>query len=212
MAKSTTLELHQNVLKKYIPNEFVEYTVNLILRHPLEFRIVPPRKTKLGDFRYGPALERPKITINGNLNPYSFLITTLHELAHYYVHLEYGGRIKAHGKEWQQKYSKLIYPIIETGHLPKDVENALLQSLVNVKASSCTDLNLYRVLKQYNEGNHIVLHLEDLAENEDFILNGKFFKKGKLRRKRYLCTELRTRKQYLVSAIAEVEKIENDER
>lgn len=212
MANSSTFEMHQKVLRKYIPEEFVEYVVELILRNPLEFRIVPPRKTKLGDFRYGRALKRPMITINGDLNPYSFLITTLHELAHYFTHLNFGHRIKAHGKEWQKEYSRLIYPVIETGHLPKDIEHTLLQSLVNVKASSCTDLNLYRVLKSYNVDNHLVIHLEDLAENEKFLLSGKIFSKGKLRRKRYLCTEVNTRKNYLVSAIAEVEKIENNER
>jgi hypothetical protein len=208
MAKSSAFEIHQNVLRKYIPDEFVDYTVELILRNPLELRIVRPRKTKLGDFRYGHGLKRPIITINGDLNPYSFLITTLHELSHYFTFLDYGNRIKAHGKEWQNGYSKLIYPVIETGHLPKDIEHTLLQSLVNVKASSCTDLNLYRVLKSYNRDNHLVLHLEDLAENEKFLLSGKIFAKGKLRRKRYLCMEVKTRKNYLVSAIAEVEKIE----
>ena len=207
MSKTSTLESHQNVLRKYIPEEFVDYTVDLILRHPLEFRIVRPRKTKLGDFRYGPALKRPKITINADLNTYSFLITTLHELAHYFVHLNYGMRIKAHGKEWQKEYQKLIYPIIEMGFLPKDVETALLNSFVNVKASSCTDLNLFRVLKKYNDDHHAKTHLEELNENESFLLNGKHFTKGKLRRKRYLCTEVPTRKQYLVSALAEVEKI-----
>lgn len=207
MAINSTFEAHQKVLAKYIPETFVEYVVELILRHPLEFRIVRPRKTKLGDFRYGPSLKRPKITINGDLNEYSFIITTIHEIAHYFVHVEYGNRIKAHGKEWQKEYSKLIYPIIESGELPKDVEHALLQSLVNVKASSCTDLNLFRVLKTYNANHHKTIHLEDLSENEQFLLNGKIFVKGNLRRKRYLCTELRTRKLYLVSAIAEVEKI-----
>lgn len=207
MVKTSAIESHQAVLRKYIPEEFVEYTVELILRHPLEFRIVRPRKTKLGDFRFGPALKRPKITINGDLNPYSFLITTLHEVAHYFVHLEYGMRIKAHGKEWQKEYQKLIYPVIEMGLLPKDVETALMNSLVNVKASSCTDLNLFRVLKQYDSDIHEKTHLEELEDNEHFTLNGKQFAKGKLRRKRYLCIELKTRKQYLVSALAEVEKI-----
>ncbi len=208
MIKSSAYEMHEQVLSKYIPDRFVAYVVELILKHPLEFRIVRPRKTKLGDFRYGPELKRPKITINCDLNPYSFLITTIHEIAHYFVQVEYGNRVKAHGKEWQKEYSRLIYPIIETGELPKDVEDALLQSLVNVKASSCTDLNLFRVLKTYNENHHETIHLEDLSVNEKFLLNGKIFSKGNLRRKRYLCTELRTRKQYLVSAIAEVEKIE----
>ncbi len=212
MVNSSTYIAHQKVLSKYLPDGFVDFVVEMILRHPLEFRIVRPRKTKLGDFRYGPGLKRPKITINCDLNPYSFLITTVHELAHYFVHIEHGHRIKAHGKEWQREYSRLIYPVIESGELPKDIENALLQSLVNVKASSCTDLNLFRVLKKYNDQPHEVVHLEDLVENESFLLNGKKFSKGKLRRKRYLCIELRTRKQYLVSAIAEVEKIDTNER
>ena len=206
MNAPTVFEQHKKVLEKYLPLEFVDSVVDLILRHPLEFSIVRPRATKLGDFRYGPTLKRPKITVNGNLNRYSFLITTLHELAHYYAHLEYGGRIKAHGKEWQKTYQKLIYPTIESGHLPKDIENALLQSLVSVKASSCTDLNLMRVLRGYDADAIGTLYLEDIDENTHFELNGKWFSKGKLRRKRYLCTELKTNRQYLVSALAEVAK------
>ncbi len=210
MIKPTAFEQHQRILQKYLPAEFVDNVVDLILKHPLEFSIVRPRSTKLGDFRYGPGLKRPKITINGNLNSYSFLITTIHELAHYFAHLEYGGRIKAHGKEWQLTYQKLIYPTIESGHLPKDIEDALLKSLVNVKASSCTDLNLMRVLRSYDVNTNEVLYLEDIAENTHFEINGKWFSKGKLRRKRYLCYELSTRKNYLVSAMAEV-KLKDDE-
>jgi hypothetical protein len=210
MNKPNAFEQHQRILQKYLPEAFVDEVVSLILKNPLEFSIVRPRSTKLGDFRYGPSLKRPKITINGNLNPYSFLITTLHELAHYFAHLEYGGRIKAHGKEWQMTYQKLIYPTIESGNLPKDIEDALLKSLVNVKASSCTDLNLMRVLRKYDENVNQTLYLEDLDENAHFEINGKWFSKGKLRRKRYLCYELSTRKNYLVSALAEVKIKENE--
>ena len=51
MAKTSALESHQIVLRKYIPEEFVNYTAELILRRTLEFRIVRQRQTKLGDFR-----------------------------------------------------------------------------------------------------------------------------------------------------------------
>ena len=210
MNKPTAFEQHRKVLQKYLPEQFVDSVVELILKNPLEFSIVRPRSTKLGDFRFGPSLKRPKITVNGNLNQYSFLITTLHELAHYFAHLEFGGRIKAHGKEWQLTYQKLIYPTIESGHLPKNIEDALLKSLVNVKASSCTDLNLMRVLRSYDSNVNETLYLEDIDENSHFELNGKWFSKGKLRRKRYLCYELSTRKNYLVSALAEVKLKENE--
>jgi SprT protein len=211
MDKPTVFEQHQKVLQKYLPTEFVDMVVELILKNPLEFAIVRPRSTKLGDFRFGPRLKRPVITVNGNLNKYAFLITTLHELAHYFAHVQFGGRIKAHGKEWQQTYQKLIYPTIESGHLPKDIEDALLKSLVNVKASSCTDLNLMRVLRTYDDKGSVTLYLEDLDEHTHFELNGKWFSKGKLRRKRYLCYELSTRRNYLVSALAEI-NVKEDEK
>ena len=59
-----------------------------------------------------------KITVNGDLNPYSFLITTIHEFAHLVTFEEYQGRVKPHGKEWQLTYSKMLYPVIEDGGLP----------------------------------------------------------------------------------------------
>ena len=49
----------------------------------MKFKIVAPRRTKLGDFKAkGNKNNKSQITINGDLNPYAFLITTLHELAH----------------------------------------------------------------------------------------------------------------------------------
>jgi len=80
-----------------------------------------------------------------------------------------------------------------------------MNSLITVKASSCTDLNLYRVLKKYDERDGEITLLEDLPPHSLFLLNGKKFEKGHLRRKRYLCTEVQTKRQFLVSAVAEVE-------
>ena len=42
-----------------------------------------PRKTKLGDFKV--RHNRFVIDVNNNLNPYSFLITLTHELAHAFI-------------------------------------------------------------------------------------------------------------------------------
>jgi hypothetical protein len=44
-----------------------------------------------------------------------------------------------------------------------------------------------------------------------FSLNGKVFKKGNLRRSRYLCTDL-AGKQFLVHALATIEIIENHDK
>ena len=146
----------QSIIKffsRYLPVEYVDYVVALYLKHTVHFKIVKPRKTKLGDFRAGNKNEKHQITINNNLNKFAFLITTLHEFAHLTTYNLFGGRVAPHGKEWQKEYTRLIYPIIEQKKLPKDIESALLESLVNVKASSCSDLGLQRILIAYNTKN-----------------------------------------------------------
>lgn len=200
-------EQYRKVLKKYLPEDFIEVVVNLLTKHPVKFKIAKPRKTKLGDFRANrDGLHQ--ITINSDLNPYSFLITTVHEFAHLVTFEEYGHRVKPHGKEWQLTYSKMIYPLIETKLLPEDISKVLLNSLINVKASSCTDQKLHRVLLKYDEQEEGMELLENLEPNSVFSLNGKSFTKGNLRRTRYVCVDNSNKKRYLISALAQVKIIE----
>lgn len=204
-------EIFRKTIKRYVPEEFVDYVVSLLVHHPVVFKIVKPRRSKLGDFRNGIKGERHQITINGNLNPYSFLITTIHEFAHLTTHEKYGRKAAPHGKEWKSEYKQLLMPIIKSGALPHDIEQVLLNSLINVKASSCTDQKLHRVLINYDHSLEDTVLLESLEKNSTFALNGKTFVKGKLRRTRYLCTEVETEKQYLVNALAKVVHVNNGE-
>ncbi|MBL1279736.1 MAG: SprT-like domain-containing protein [Fluviicola sp.] len=193
--------------EKFISNDFLEYVVSVILENSVRFKIVKPRKTKLGDFRAGRKGEMHIITINNNLNPYSFLITTLHEFAHLIAHNKFGRRIQPHGKEWQSTYTDLIHPLIESKKLPEDIENALLNSLVKVKASSCSDVELQRALMKYDLRSEEITTLEQLDKNSIFALNNKTFQKGNLRRTRFLCKETNTKRDYLIHALAKVEEI-----
>lgn len=208
---SQKAEMFRKTMKRYVPEEFVEYIVSLLIHHPVVFKIVKPRKTKLGDFRNGINGQRHQITINGNLNRYSFLITTIHEFAHLTTHEKYGRKAAPHGKEWKHEYKELLMPVIKSGFLPADIEHVLLNSLVNVKASSCTDQKLHRVLINYDHSLDDGVLLESLEKNSTFALNGKTFVKGKLRRTRYLCTEVESQKQYLVNALARVVHVNNGE-
>lgn len=191
-------------LKSFLPAGFEEMVSDLIFAEPVSFKIVKPRNTKLGDFRAGLNGERHQITVNGNLNPYSFLITTLHEFAHLRAFVLHGHRIRPHGEEWKMEYRKLLLPAIDTGLLPSDIVRALMNSLVNTKASSCSDIGLMRVLKNYGLKSDATVFLESLPKNSIFILQGKQFMKGDLRRKRYLCEDLTTKRKYLVHALSEV--------
>ena len=203
---------YSETLKRFAPEEFVAYLVDTILSSKVLFKIVPGRKSKLGDFRANTQGEIPVITINGDLNPYSFLVTTLHEIAHLRIFNKYGHRVNPHGEEWKNAFRELLIPVLDSKHLPHDLEKALWKSFTNTKASSCSDLNLSRALKKYDKPTlHQTNTLEEIPIHSHFSLNGKVFKKGNLRRSRYLCTDLNG-KQYLVHALATIEIIENYEK
>lgn len=194
--------------KKYIPEVFVDTVVDLFLQSSVKFKIVAGRKTKLGDFRAGINGEKHQITINGDLNAYSFLITTLHEFAHLNTYNTYQNRVAPHGEEWKVAFRELLLPIINSGHLPPDIQKALVNSLINTKASSCTDHQLSRVLHTYDKPKEGIEILERLPNNSTFALNGRHFVKGPLRRKRFICQEVKTSRSFLVNALAQVYPIE----
>lgn len=195
------------VLKKYLPEVYVPYIIQLMFSAKIHFTISKPRKTKAGDYR--PPFEgKPhRITINGNLNPYSFLITTIHEFAHMTTYIKHGHKVKAHGREWKTEFKRLLLPVLEQKELPKEIENALMRSLNNLKASSCSDVHLTRALKSFDERDESLVLLETIGNNVHFRLGKKTFQRGILRRKRYLCTEINTGKQYFINRLAEVELI-----
>jgi hypothetical protein len=195
------------VFEKYLPLVFVEYVVQFYLSANVRFKIVGERKSKLGDFRAGRSGEKHQITVNGTLNKYAFLITTLHEFAHLETYNRYGFSVLPHGEEWKNAFRKLLIPVIDEKTLPKDIQNALVQSLISTKASSCSDHQLSRVLKAYDERKENMALLEELPNNTTFALNGKHFVKGPLRRKRFLCEEIHSKRKYLVNALAEVKPV-----
>jgi hypothetical protein len=195
------------VFEKYLPQVFVDYVVQLYLSANVRFKIVGERKSKLGDFRAGRSGEKHQITVNGTLNKYAFLITTLHEFAHLDTYNQYGFSVLPHGEEWKNAFRKLLIPVIDEKTLPKDIQNALIQSLISTKASSCSDHQLSRVLKAYDERKENIALLEELPNNTTFALNGKHFVKGPLRRKRFLCEEIHSKRKYLVNALAEVKPV-----
>lgn len=198
------------VLHKYIPPEFMPLISSLLNSHPVSFKIVKPRKTKLGDFKFDPRTKKYQITINGDLNPYAFLITTLHEFAHLINHKDYGFSVSPHGKEWKVCFHKLLQPIIESEQTPDIIKRSLQKSATQIKASSCSDPELSRALATLDAEDGKVM-LESLALNTIFLLNGRAFQKGLLRRTRYLCTDLDTGKEYLVNKLSKVEQIHRGE-
>lgn len=198
----------ETALKKYLPDGYEEDIAKKIFTYPLKFKITKPRKTKLGDFRPGLNGSPHQITINGNLNKYQFLITTLHEFAHLKTYVDHGNKVKPHGIEWKQNFSQLLEPLKDDLSIPEDLRKVLYKKENKIKASSCNDTALYRVLKRFDESSENLFLLEDIGNNKRFEFGSRVFERGILKRTRYLCKEVSSNRRYLIHRLAEVRPIE----
>ncbi len=192
------------ILSKYIPENAVEIIYSWIMQYKFHLQISRSRTTKLGDYRPPVRMHTHKISINYNLNKYAFLITLVHEIAHLIVWEKYKKSVKPHGKEWKTEFKYLMINFFDDKIFPKDISNALSVYLENAFASSVSDLDLTRILNNYDNKSDFIL-LEELPQNTVFkIHNGRIFKKqGKLR-KRYRCLCLENKKEYLFNPLAQV--------
>lgn len=172
---------------------------------PFHLRITKARKTKFGDFR--PAFQgKPnRVSVNGDLNQYHFLITLTHEIAHVACWEQFKGRVNPHGIEWKTIYSSMLQELMAITEFPQDISLALSKHLKRPKASSCSDPDLFKILKRY-DSNSSTIFLDSLMEGEAFSFQERIFKRGSKRRTRIECLELNSGKTYLISGHAEVEK------
>ncbi len=197
------------VLSKYLPPSCVEICTGWIVEKNIHLRITRGRASKYGDYRPHEQGDGHHISVNHDLNPYSFLITFTHEVAHLHCYNKFKNRHEPHGREWKQEFRLLLSEFIRLNIFPPDIGSALQHYLRNPAASSCSDQHLHRILKKYNPPKEIpVIHLEELAPGAEFSIHqsrsGLVFRKGVKKRTRYHCIEIRTNREYLVSALAEV--------
>jgi hypothetical protein len=201
-------EAHISTLQGFLPPGTFEPVLAYLQQHHVHLTVARERKSVLGDYRHRTHAKNHRISVNGNLNKYAFLITLLHELAHLLTFEKFGNRIAPHGREWKQVFAQLLAQFIEHNVFPDDIKRSLLASLHDPAASSCSDEDLLRVLKGYDEkGTHLVF-VESLPEGALFKTHdGKVFRKGEKIRKRYKCEEVKTKKIYLFSPVYEAESI-----
>ena len=191
-------------LKDFIPNTALDQVSKLLLQDNLVVKIKKERKTRHGDYRRLPN-GKHQITINSNLNPYRFLITLVHEIAHFEAYTTYGKLIKPHGPEWKSIFQQLMLPFIRPEVFPNDVLPLLAMHFKNPKASSDSDPVLSLKLKQFDAPNGKTF-IFDVPEGSTFrSSNGKVFRKGPKRRTRFECTELASGRLYVFNPNAEVE-------
>ncbi len=198
--------MHTKLLD-FIPTESHLMVKDLLAIDNLTIKIKNERKTRHGDYRQLPN-GKHQITVNSNLNSYRFLVTLIHEIAHFEAYNKYGRFIKPHGKEWKQTFQHLMLPFLRPEVFPLELLPLLAKYFKNPKASSDTDTQLAFALKGFDERNDKT-YVFEVSLNQTFKLyNGRVFKRGNKRRKRYECVEINSGKLYLFNPNAEVEVLD----
>ena len=200
------MDKSKQLLLKYIPENAVDDVLTLIYNHKeLALKITRARSTKLGDYRKINQFQH-RITVNHNLNPYQFLLTLLHEIAHFLTYKKYGRGVKPHGREWKAVFGNLLVDYIKPEIFPTDLLPYLLKYAQNPKASTSGDGDLYIKLAQYDKNRKTGLkYVFELEKGTVFALdNGQRFKLQEKRRTRYKCLNIDNGKSYLIHQNAEV--------
>ncbi|WP_192347839.1 SprT-like domain-containing protein [Algoriphagus sp. Y33] len=200
----------KEILAQKIPTAAINYAVELWEKEPFSFKTTASRKTKLGDFRYRRDRQIQTITINADLNPFQFLLTYIHEVAHLHAFVRFGMEIPPHGREWKSTFQKLIFPILSTDFFPIDLLIPLRKYMKNPKASSAADLFLMKEMSKYDDrsASPDIVFLSDIKPGSRFLLSGREFEKGETRRTRVLCHEVKSGKKYLIAQLAKVKSLD----
>ena len=110
----------QDTLLEYIPEKAIPKIMELLDHDKLSVKVKNERKTRHGDYKRLPNGNH-QITVNSNLNHYRFLITLIHEIAHFEAYKNYGRVIKPHGIEWKRTFQHLMLPFINPEIFPLDI-------------------------------------------------------------------------------------------
>ena len=195
-------------LKGRVPDASVVYCETLWRACGFELRIASPRKTRFGDFCVTPQ-NRLRISVNANLNPYHFLVTYLHEVAHCKVYLRYKTRVRPHGSEWKATFGDMLRSAVLLGAFPESIELAVRQYADNPKSSTARDSRLYEALCRFDlstaETPSNKIRLQDLKDGQRFVFQERAFIRLALRRTRVLCIAVDSKRRYTILATALVE-------
>lgn len=203
--KMSEIDFLSEKLESFTPKSASAKIAEMLVDENVKLTITKKRKTKLGDYR-APSQKTGyhKISINGDLNSYMFLLVLLHEFAHLYVWQDHKHRVKAHGEEWKGFYKSLFDQFRDC--FPEEICGIIEKHFKNLKATTCNDPYLTKHLMHMDNKEDILL-LHDLDPGDLFETNGRSFKMLNKRRTRFLCQDMLNKKNYLVSGSALVTRL-----
>lgn len=190
---------YEAILHRHVPTPAVAYCATLRQIYGFRLRISKPRRSKWGDYRYRrtAGTVQHAISVNANLNPYAFLITYLHEVAHLRAFQQHGHTIAPHGTAWKQCFRQLLIPVLSEVVFPPTLLGELRRFAQSPRASTGADPPLSLALQQYDPPTRQVA-LRSLSAGARFTFRERSYVKQQVRRTRALCEEVNSGKQYLI--------------
>jgi hypothetical protein len=184
----------------------------LLVGRRVVVRLSRPRRSKLGDHRPpGRGRTHHRITVNDDLNPYAFLTTLLHEVAHLTTWEKLRHRVRRyppHGRDWKREFGTILEPFVAAELLPDDIATALATFMRNPAAASCSDRGLVLALAKYDRPDAGRHRVEDLPPGSVFrVETGQVFRLGPKLRSRYQCFEERSGQEYRVHGLSRVVRV-----
>lgn len=197
-------------MAQFIPTNSAPIVNAMLDGFHVQLVVTKNRLTKHGDYRrpFG-SRSFHKITVNGSLNKYAFLLTLVHEIAHMHAFSYFGDKIAPHGREWKKVFATLVEPFFREGIWPQELVGPLFNYFKNPKASSSASPEVMKALSLYDDSNDLI-YLDQLEDGSYFFLKSRperIFKKINSRRTRVLCLEVTTKKQYAIHKMADVVEV-----
>lgn len=203
-----SIDRYKQTLANYLPSAAVDRVFDFMNHFSVQLHITRERRSKLGDYRWPqPRHNFHEISVNGNLNPYYFLWVLLHEMAHLNCHQRYGSQAQPHGHEWQEEYRLLLGEYLDC--FTEDLSPMIRRFCQHIPLSHTQETKIEQQLKCHdpNYSPEESLTLNDLTPGTAFRIKAKpqhHFRAIEKRRTRWLCKDIDTGQQFLVSGIAEV--------
>ena len=204
MKKDNAKSFYQNLVP-YLGEEAALFIDNQTKGLKFHLKVSKPRDSKFGDYFPSVKNKPQRITVNGNLDKYSFLITFLHELAHLIIQEKIKHKCNPHGNEWKAEFTKLLNLAVNNELFPDKI--SLLIKKLYIEKQRFTHTSRVKILNAiYKELNiQIPVRLENISINSIVVLpNGMKIIKLNQQRTRCLCRDLNNNKLYFVNNLIEV--------
>ena len=189
MKNNRYVELLVGNLKKYISEAAAKDIAEKVIQSNITLKIVPKRKTIHGT--YQPSSRT--ITVNNDLKKDAFLLTFLHEFAHFLTLKKNPLLVHPHGEEWKACYRALVETATSKGYLTDLTIIKIHLKQLEKNYSACHEA-FYQLLDQADKTSKLV----DLLPGSVFEFKGETYQKLQDLRTNVLCLHTSTNKKFLL--------------